>query len=340
MVSFVGRFGLTAAGTLFPGKVIVNKQSKTKGSASPLNRFLHGIVGGGLLSLVERLVRYWPNVADELLGGFIVETVFATGNPVRWQATISMLISALAIGVLFHYAGPVSRLPARKCAPGNQSESDVLITWKVGVVLTTIIMTGNTWLVLPVEAAWEVSNWVLTVLSLLSAFAVISLMRHVGQPWQPSAIVLGVLLLLTIYFTYPETPQASPLPEISQSATPLASPPPTISVTLPPPVRVDWPSAPSTITPIPTVVPAATTTPLAEPKATSVAACPPLYLPTTFPTGAQVLVKPGDSIFSIARDWGISEQALIAANAPYYPTLLIRPDCIRTEWRFIVPMVR
>lgn len=109
----------------------------------------------------------------------------------------------------------------------------------------------------------------------------------------------------------------TPLPS---TLTPTVAPSPTLS-----------PTPSSTPTPLPTQTPFPTPTD-SSPKSS----CP-LLFPTPRLPGATHLVVRGENLAAIARRYNTTWPVLVELNAPYYPTLRERPDCIRDGWWLIVP---
>jgi LysM repeat protein len=99
------------------------------------------------------------------------------------------------------------------------------------------------------------------------------------------------------------------------------------------------PTPPPTATPVPmptataSPVPAATATPTAEPSPTPTAPATPTATPTPLPPAVTVhVVRPGDTLLSLAAEYGTSVSALAQANA------LADPNIIYVNQRLLVPL--
>lgn len=92
------------------------------------------------------------------------------------------------------------------------------------------------------------------------------------------------------------------------------------------------PSASGGVQPTPTAAPSGTTLPgeSASPSVTATA--------SASPTGGGVtyVVRPGDTLFSISRDWGTTVAQLQAWNGDAYPSLLTDPDILEAGWVLVV----
>jgi len=107
---------------------------------------------------------------------------------------------------------------------------------------------------------------------------------------------------------------STPTPE----GTPETTPTPTVEAATPTPTTV----ADTTPTVAPTSTPVPTTAPTAVPTAA----------PTTAPSGERThVVQPGENLFRIALHYGMSHQALAAANG------IINPDLINIGQRLTIP---
>ena len=111
---------------------------------------------------------------------------------------------------------------------------------------------------------------------------------------------------------------STPTPEGTPETTPTPSP----EAATPTPTT----AADTTPTVAPTSTPAPTTAPTAVPTAAPTAA------PTTAPSGERThVVQPGENLFRIALHYGMSHQALAAANG------IINPDLINIGQRLTIP---
>lgn len=131
----------------------------------------------------------------------------------------------------------------------------------------------------------------------------------------------------------PETPTASPTPSPTATQTPLPTETPTATFTPPPPPTAT-PTATATQVPVSTATPTATATvppavvETATPTATSTG-IPPVATQVQPPT-ATYIVQQGDTLFSIARRFGTTVEALRAANG-------LPNDTIRTGQVLFIP---
>ena len=162
-------------------------------------------------------------------------------------------------------------------------------------------------------------NWVVVGIA-VGGFVTGSIMcsRDQAPWWQcfvPSSTVSVVFAgltfcLLVLFVPQPQEPQTPPTHTTAPSAA--------LEPTTP---------APVTETP----APAPTVFPMATPFCGSDL---PLHTP---PEGATYVVEHGDTVETVAARFGVSEEALIAANIGAYPETA-NPHCLRVDWVLVIPV--
>ena len=150
---------------------------------------------------------------------------------------------------------------------------------------------------------------VLLVIGLAGVFAALWAYRQLRVSVTPTPTLMAMATPKVVATTPTPTPTATKLPTATPTATPTTPPTPTATPTTPP---------------TPTATPTTPPTPTATPTA--------LATPTPIP-GFSYRVRWGDTVFSLARRFGTTVEAIAQAN------VLADPRCIRAGQTLTIPGV-